>query len=108
VNNSKASNDVTCPNVSANISINSPENTPLWKRGDRGDFMDDFLITKIPPNPWSPSAQPEAGKLLLPKGGIYGVFIPLRVPKAHEGFVRNIIRVEIPDRDSSYICNFFK
>ena len=80
VNNSKASNDVACTNASANISINSPENTPLWKRGDRGDFMDDFLITKIPPN------------LPLLKGGIYGVFIPLRVPKAHEGFVRNIIR----------------
>jgi len=31
------------------------------------------LITKIPPN------------LPLPKGGIYRIFIPLCVPKAHEG-----------------------
>jgi len=44
-----------------------PENTPLWKRGDRGDFMN-VLITKIPPN------------LPLPKGGIYGIFMPLCEP----------------------------
>jgi len=59
------------------------QNTPLWQRGERGDFLDNVLITEIPPN------------LPFPKGGISGYFhsrtfpytrdiLPARKKKAHE------------------------
>ncbi len=43
------------------------------------------LFYKIPPNPWSPSAPPEAGKLPLPKGGIMPLFGKVGTTRNREG-----------------------
>ena len=44
-----------CPE---NVILACPESfTPLWKRGGKGDFMENLLIHKIPLNPPLPKGE---------------------------------------------------